>query len=95
MAPPFEQLKECKACGLKKPLSDFPRTGLKKQSTRCTRCTHEAFHQKHLKKQLSTKSDAPLSDAQRVEAERIAKAERANEDAFARLREARYACLDD
>jgi len=92
---PFEQLKECKACGLNKPLSDFPRTGPKKQSTHCTRCSHARGYQRHLKKQLNAKSDAPLSDAQRIEAERIAEAERANEDAFARLRDARHARLDD
>ena len=97
VATPFEQLKVCEGCRLSKPLNDFLRSGLQEQSSRCTQCTHAPAYQERLRRELKAKSKAALrpqtlSDFQRIEAERILEAERANEDAFARLREARDSC---
>ena len=99
MGSPFEQLKECMTCGLEKPSDEFPRRDRNTRSIHCTACTNKRTYQKHLQKRLKAKiKDAlrpeTLSDVQRIEAERAAKAEQANADAFARLRGARDAIRD-
>ena len=97
MDSPFLLLKECFTCGLEKPLAEFPPQEHKKRSNHCTACTRSPAYQESARKRHKAKI-APTVAVHAEDATHIIDAQqtdKASEDAFARLRDARDACLDD